>query len=107
MSIPKNRGDGQVRRNPDSSSVIYLTASSTEKCKLMAENHQKQEESKKMSTHKNAARMASLLTKWADSFKKILDAKAATPSNTQDPNTKETKTSTLSAIFILLAETLK
>ena len=54
-----------------------------------------------MSAQKNAARKAALLMKWAASFKKLLAATAATPSNAQDPNTKETKTYIISSILNL------
>ena len=49
----------------------------------------------------------SLLTNWLALFKKLLAETDATPRNTQYPNIKDTKTSTLSTIFTLLAVTLK
>ena len=59
MIMHKNKvrldNDVTTRNNPDSSSVIYLSASKVAQCRMVAENKREKEEVKKETVNKTAA----------------------------------------------------
>ena len=66
--------DETSRRNPDSSSGIYLTAAKVKKCRLVADNRRENEEAKKETAKKTAPQKLYLQQKKYKSFQKCEDS---------------------------------
>ena len=63
--------DETSTRNPDSSSVIYLTAAKVSKCRLVDENRRENEEAKKKIEKKTSTQNLHLQQKRSEDFQKF------------------------------------
>ena len=74
-----------TRRNPDSTSVIYLTAVKVEQCRQVAANRRETEEAKKITAKKTATRKAHLQLKRYEDFDRCIKSmKSLSLSNTNE-----------------------
>ena len=71
-------------RNPDSSTVIYLTAAKVAQCRLVAGNRREKEEAKKETAKKTFTQKLNLQQKRCEAFHKFQDSMNSLPSSTTE-----------------------
>ena len=66
--VKMENGDANTRRNPNSTSGIYLTAARVTQCRHVAENRREMDEAKKITAKKKATRKIHLQLKIYEAF---------------------------------------
>ena len=76
--------DANTRRNPDSTSGIYLTAVKVAQCRQVAKNRREKEEAKKVTAKKTATRKVHLQLKRSGAFDRCINSVNSLSSSTTD-----------------------
>ena len=79
--------NANTRRNPDSTSGIYLTAVKVAQCRHVAENRRDREEAKKITTKKTVTRKVHLQLKISEDFDRCIKSINSLFSNSTDEET--------------------
>ena len=76
--------DANTRRNPDSTSGIYLTAAKVAQCRQVAVNRREMDEAKKITAKKTATRKIHLQLKISEAFDMCINSMNSLSSSTTD-----------------------
>ena len=76
--------DANTRRNPNSTSGIYLTAAKVAHCRKVAVNRREMDEAKKITAKKTATRKSHLQLKISEAFDMCINSMNSLSSSTTD-----------------------